>query len=387
MIPLLAPRIRLITPVLLAAQFAAAPGMAQSLRVNESLDVLQERARRDSNDAAAHYNLAMGYLSKEKFSPAEASLRQAVALDPQFAQAYLALSVVRLKDGDYWRAMRKAGPDSLKAAARAIDKYYTKAFLLDPLVDIKIFGSVVWLRGWGDFDGGIKNLFDGKYAEAYDHFGTEIRRQQKGEGLDKVPPILLWFRALAAAHSDKFDEAATDLSTLIATTNRLAASDSTPEDAPLNPNEYRYMLAAIRQRQGKTDEAIQLYQETITNDIGLYMAHVRLAGIYEMAKDYPRAVQERMRAVDANPDDASLLLDLGITLGKAGMMPQAETRLQLAANANPRDPRPWFWLGLAQMEEGKQPEARESFTRFLALAPSRYERQIGMARDRLAQLH
>jgi Flp pilus assembly protein TadD len=93
-----------------------------------------------------------------------------------------------------------------------------------------------------------------------------------------------------------------------------------------------------------------------------------------------------MRAVDANPDDPSLLLDLGITLGKAGMMPQAETRLQLAATANPRDPRPWFWLGLAQMEEGKKAEARESFTRFLALAPSRYDRQIGMARDRLAQL-
>ncbi len=377
---------RVATPLLLVQLLAVAPGMAQSLKVSESLEVLQERARRDSNDAAAHFNLAMGYLSKEKFAPAEAALQQAVALDPQFAQAFLALSVVRAKDGDYWRAKRKAGPDSVRAAARAFDKYYTKAFLLDPLVDVRIFGSIAWLRGWGDFDGGVKNLFDGKYAEAYDHFGAEVRRQQKGEGLEKVPPVLLWFRSLAAAHSDKFDEAAADLMTLISNTNRLAATDSAPDDAPLRANEYRYMLAAIRQRQGKTDDAIDLYKETITNDIGLYMAHVRLAAIYEAAKDYPHAVQERMRAVDANPDDASLLLDLGVTLGKAGMMPQAETRLQLAANANPRDPRPWFWLGLAQMEEGKKAEARESLTRFLALAPSRYDRQIGMARDRLAQL-
>lgn len=381
------PRIERFVAPLLAVQFlVVAPARGQSLKVSESLEVLQERARRDSNDAAAHFNLAMGYLSKEKFSPAEASLLQAVALDPQFAQAYLALSVVRAKDGDYWRARRKAGPDSVRAAARVIDKYYTKAFLLDPLVDVRIFGSIVWLRGWGDFDGGLKNLFDGKYAEAYDHFGAEVRRQQKGEGLGNVPPVLLWFRSLAAAHCDKFDEAAADLATLISSTNRLVASDSAPDDAPLRANEYRYMLAAIRQRQGKTDDAIQLYQETITNDLGLYMAHVRLAAIYEAAKDYPHAVQERMRAVDANPDDPSLLLDLGVTLGKAGMMPQAETRLQLAANANPRDPRPWFWLGLAQMEEGKKTEARESLTRFLALAPSRYDRQIGMARDRLAQL-
>ncbi|MEO8140399.1 MAG: tetratricopeptide repeat protein [Gemmatimonadota bacterium] len=363
-----------------------APGAAQSLKVSESLEALQERARRDSNDAAAHYNLAMGYLSKDRFAQAEAALQQSVALDPQFADGFLALAIVRARDGDFWRGMRKAGRDSVRAAARLRDGYYTKAFLLDPLVDIRIFGSIAWLRGWGDFDGGLKNLFEGKYAAAYDHFGAEVHRQQRGEGLDQVPPVLLWFRSLAAAHSDKLEEAATDLTTLIALTNRLTVADSATDDAPLRANEYRYMLAAIRQRQGKTNDAIDLYREVITNDIGLYMAHVRLAAIYEAVKDYPHAVQERMSAVDANPDDASLLLDLGVTLGKAGMMPQAETRLQLAAAANPRDPRPWFWLGLAQMEEGKKTEARESLTHFLALAPSRYDRQIGMARDRLAQL-
>jgi cytochrome c-type biogenesis protein CcmH/NrfG len=57
-----------------------------------------------------------------------------------------------------------------------------------------------------------------------------------------------------------------------------------------------------------------------------------------------------------------------------------------AANASPRDRRPWFWLGLAQLEQGRKAEARESLTRFLTLAPSRYDRQIGMGRDRLAQL-
>jgi tetratricopeptide (TPR) repeat protein len=363
-----------------------APAAGQSLKVSESLEVLQERAQRDSNDAAAHYNLAMGYFSKERFGQAEASLLQSVTLDPQFADGFLALSIVRLKDGDYWRAKRKLGLDSVRAAVRVIDKQYTKAFLLDPLVDIKIFGSIAWLRGWGDFDGGLKNLYDGKYAAAYDHFSAEVRRQQKGQALDQVPSFLLWFRSLAAAHSDKWEEAATDLTTLIAQTERLTAADSVPDDAPLRANEYRYMLAAIRQRQGKLDDAIALYREVITNDLGLYMAHVRLAAIYEASKDYPRAVQERMSAVDANPDDASLLLDLGVTLGKAGMMPQAEKRLQLAADANPRDPRPWFWLGLAQIDEGKKPEARASLTHFLALAPSRYDRQIGMAKDRLAQL-
>jgi len=56
------------------------------------------------------------------------------------------------------------------------------------------------------------------------------------------------------------------------------------------------------------------------------------------------------------------------------------------ASVNPRDRRLWFRLGLAQMEQGKQAEARALLTRFLALGPSRYDRQIGMARDRLVQL-
>jgi tetratricopeptide (TPR) repeat protein len=146
------------------------------------------------------------------------------------------------------------------------------------------------------------------------------------------------------------------------------------------------MLAALRQSAGQTDQAVELYQQVAENDIGHYMAHVQLARIYESRRDYPRAVQERQNAINANPDDPSLLLDLGVTLGKAGMLPQAETRLQAAYEANPRDMRPLFWLGLAQFDQGKRDAARESLNRFIEGAPSRYERQIAMARDRLAKL-
>lgn len=57
-----------------------------------------------------------------------------------------------------------------------------------------------------------------------------------------------------------------------------------------------------------------------------------------------------------------------------------------AVNAGPRDPRPGFWPRLAQMEQGKKADARASLSRFVALAPSRYDRQTGMAGNRLAQL-
>jgi len=371
---------------LLLGGIVAGPLQAQKIKLTVPVPELEVRAQRDSNDAAAHYNLAMGYLSKDRFGAAEASLRQAIALDPQFADAYLALSIAHEKDGDFWRAKRKAGPDSVRAAIRELDRQYTKAFLLDPLVDVRVLGSIVWLRPWGEFASGLKDLVEGKYPTAYTHFSNEVRHQQKGGNLEDVPQVLLWFRSLAAAHSELPDSAAADLQLLVARTERQVAVDSAPDGAPLRVNEYRYMLAAIRQRQGRTAEATELYQQVITADIGNYMAHVQLARMYEAARDFPRAVQERMSAVDANPEDPSLLLDLGVTLGKAGMLPQAEARLKLASEANPRDPRAFYWLGLAQMDLGKSAEARATLSRFLELAPSRYEHQISVARERLTRL-
>jgi Flp pilus assembly protein TadD len=108
--------------------------------------------------------------------------------------------------------------------------------------------------------------------------------------------------------------------------------------------------------------------------------------MFEQDRSYAEAITERQRAIDANPDDASLVLDLGVTLGKAGRFGEAEEVLQRAIAANPRDVRGLFWLGLCQMEQSKPAEAKASLARFVAVAPSRWEKQIGMANQRLANL-
>ena len=148
----------------------------------------------------------------------------------------------------------------------------------------------------------------------------------------------------------------------------------------------RYTLATIHQAAGKLSEARQLYQEALANDIGLYMAHVQLAGLAEMERDFTTAIVERRRAVDANPDDPSLLTDLGVTLGKAGQMEEAVAMLERAADANPRDSSPLYWLGIGYVQLNRIPDARMSFTHFIEMAPSRYDKQIASAKDRLAKL-
>lgn len=361
------------------------PAGAQSLSVAERLEVLEERALRDSLDPAAHYNLAMGHLSKKHYAAADSALRRATGIDPQFADAWLALSVARDRDERFWDERRKLGKDSVAKEVEERLRYYRRAFLADPMVDIKILGSVMWVRPWGEFATGLKELTEGKYDAAWKNFDATARRWFGRTELDKVPEGLVWFRALAAARGTNPEAAVPDFESLVRRIEQ-ASPDSVRDEAPLRANEYRFVLAALHHRAGRLDQAIALYQQVAENDAGNYMAHVRLAAIHESQRNYDAAVRERNYAVNTNPDDASLLLDLGVTLGKAGDMAQAETRLRQALEQNPRDVRPLFWLGIATQAQGKQAESREAFSRFVALAPSRYDRQLAMARERLAQL-
>jgi Flp pilus assembly protein TadD len=116
------------------------------------------------------------------------------------------------------------------------------------------------------------------------------------------------------------------------------------------------------------------------------MAHVRLASIFEAARDYPRAIEERRRAINANPDDATLHLDLGIALGKSGDFAKAEESIRVTTERIPRHAESWFWLGLALEQQGKRDEARDAYQRVIELAPSRLKHRADAARQKVAAL-
>ncbi len=387
----------------LAALLAVSPLAGQRIKLPVKLPELEQRARADSNDAAAHYNVALGYWNEKRFDDVERSLRTAIAIEPRFAPAHLALAYIPFaRRPKLWDEIwDKEVPADLLPVLKESDREYRHAFLIDPLVDLRIlavatppkpdFLDATRYLGevWGLFFQGFADCQEGKYEECHGRFATLIREIDGDRFGDRIPNSVLWYKGIAAAHVGKYEMASGHFRTLLAREEQEAAKREQRGElsrVPLEANAFRYTLGTILQAEGKTGEAITMFRQVLENDVGFYMANVRLANIFEASRDYPRAVQERLNAANANPDDASLLTDLGVTLGKAGMMPQAETRLQAAADANPRDARAFFWLGLAQMDQGKKAEARAAFTRFLALAPSRYGPQIVMARDRLTQL-
>ncbi len=387
----------------LALLLAAAPLPAQRIKLPVKLPELEQRVQADSNDAAAHYNVALGYWNEKRYDDAERALGMAVRIEPRFAPAHLALAYLPFaRRPKLWNEIwDNAVPEDQVPLLKRADSEYRHAFLIDPLVDLRIlavatppkpnfvdvnnyFGEI-----WALYFQGFADCQEGKYEDCHGRFAALIREIDGDRFGERIPASVHWYKGIAAAHVGKHDIAERHFRTLLALGDEAVKERERKGDltrVPLQANEFRYTLATILQAAGRTSEAIALFKEVLNNDVGFYMANVRLANIYEAARDFPRAVQERLNAVNVNPDDASLLTDLGVTLGKAGMMPQAETRLQAAADANPRDTRSLYWLGVAQQELGKTAEARASFTRFVELAPSRYQPQVALAKDRLARL-
>jgi tetratricopeptide (TPR) repeat protein len=378
---------------------SAVPLAAQRIKLPASVSELESRARKDSNDAAAHYNLALGYWSSNRFDDAERELRLAASIEPDFASPYLALAFLpfarrpSLWDDD---AAEKHLPDSTKKILEESDHMFRRAFLIDPLVDLRIIGAVtpsrsVFLELSEEYKGfydyyvrAFDDIDQGNYDRARDRFQSLIKDVNGQSHPDYVPSIVWYWHGLAAAHVQRYDDAIADFTILLGRAQKAERRDSLVR-IPLRTNEYRYILADMNRRAGKLEAAVPLYREALENDLGLYEAHVRLAEIAEANNAVDAAIAERRAAVNANPDDSGLLLDLGVTLGKAGEFNEAEQALKQAIATNPRDTRSYYYLGIIQQKLGKGGEARDALTTFIAMAPSRFTQQIQSARQFVAQ--
>jgi len=386
--------------VVLLVVFTLPAASAAQFKLPVKLADLEQRARADSNDPAAHFNAALGYWNAKRWQDADRALRTAILLDPRFAPAYIALNYLPYAQrSTLWEEVQENRvPEEWNARMEESDRLFRHAYMIDPLVELRS-GDVVSSRSTAhlqaleqiygehvrDYADGLDQYFLGEYQKAYDRFARVINELDGDTHPDRVPSTVFWWHGLAAAHVAKWPDATADLERLIDRSLETTRRDSLVH-FPLRTNEFRYLLAYVKQRSGDVNAAIDLYREAITNDIGLYMAHVRLAEMYETARMLPQAVESRRNAVNANPENPSLLLDLGKTLATAGQMSDAAGALREAASANPRDPRPPFYLGLVLEQLGQKDEARTAFNQFIALAPSRYDRQIAMAKQHLDAL-
>jgi tetratricopeptide (TPR) repeat protein len=108
--------------------------------------------------------------------------------------------------------------------------------------------------------------------------------------------------------------------------------------------------------------------------------------MYEAQHRTQSALQERQRALETNPDDPALLLDLGEAMAKAGDLSDAYGYLEKAVAANPRSAKALYLFASVAQRLDQKEAAKAAYTSFIAMAPSVYSSQIAEARERLQAL-
>jgi tetratricopeptide (TPR) repeat protein len=396
------PAVLAVATVLVAAAAGRLPAQqhAQPKTPPPTLEQLESRARQDSLDPEARFLLARRYYRLNRLNDEERELRATIAVDPRYAPAYLWLSDLPFdRRPKLWEEDRKGKvPEALRPAVEESRRLRRQAFLIDPMVDFRVVGAkappedMVVLPDYGRYTTelmlwlGIGAFGEGRYELAHGALKAWVERAHPKQPRDSLPDFLFWFRGLSAAHQRAYTVATEDFRTLLDRSLQSERADTLIQ-IPLHTNDYRYVLAVLYQHWGKPADAMRLYQEALANDLGLYMAHVRLAQMYREYKMWDQAITEARRAIETNPDDPSAVLDLGVILAEANRAAEAEAALGQAVAANPRDPRAIYHLGIVRQQLAKPAEAREVLARFVAMAPAtRYAGQIADAKQRLVVL-
>jgi tetratricopeptide (TPR) repeat protein len=390
------PWLTLMTSMLVATAAAA----QQAAPKPPPLEELEAKALQDSLDPEAHFRLAARYYRMKRWADEERELRTTIAIDPRYAPAYLWLGDLPYDRRPKLLKEERSGkvPAEFQPVVEESYRLYRQAFFIDPMVDFRVQGTsappedMITIPDYGEATTrflpflGLGAFSATRYELAYNAFDMWAQRAFANKPVDSLPDYLFLYRGLSAGHLRAYNKAVADIQVLY---NRSLQAERTDSllPFPMRTNDYRYLLAVLNQLWGKPWPAVQLYEDALASDLGLYMAHVRLGQIYRSLKMWDKAIGEARRAIETNPNDPSLVRELGVLLDDAGRTEEAAATLAQAAAANPRDPSAVYHLGVVQHKLARSDQAREYLTRFVAMAPAgRYEQELSDAKQRLAAL-
>jgi tetratricopeptide (TPR) repeat protein len=225
--------VRILTYLAFAAITLTAPvqATAQRIKLPMKLPELEKLVKASPNDAAAHYNVALGYWSAKNYDAAEASLKEAVRLDPRFAAAHLGLAYLPYaRRPSLWKEIgsEKLPPEQAPVVLE-MDRRYRQAFIVDPFVDLRITGaveppkSVLWTVDpflsllYENLYQGFDDFRAGDYTGAYRRFNNLVASWATAgrTTLDSIPGEILWYRGLAANQLGKSEDAVRDIGELL----------------------------------------------------------------------------------------------------------------------------------------------------------------------------
>lgn len=322
----------------------------------------------DPNDPTAYYRLGD---SVRRTLPglADRAFYWALRLDPTFADAYFARWALLRREFP-WREMPDGSIRRIFAvqpnAALATDSLLGIAIAYSPFLEGTL-DVPRWIIGMEEkrasrdpVTAGLRAYGLGDYRKAVAEWGKALSKQPSSAMLH-VPRAYAWVRL------NEGDSAIDDLTLLV---RRLERVERDSAVAPYYSKEFLYyaigMLHANRKRY---EEARTAFEQALVENLGFYMAHVRLAGTAALLQDTTMALNELQTAMLIRGDDPLALVYYASLLLGTGHLADAERQLRAALRADSDYALPHVFLGLAAEKRFDTTAARREYGLYLARAP------------------
>jgi tetratricopeptide (TPR) repeat protein len=318
----------------------------------------QTPASKALQSAEDHLGLAKRYLSEQKTDLAIDELKQVVALDPANVEARGNLGVLLYFRGDYAEAI----PELRTAQESQPDLWKIQALL-----------------GMAENSVGDRQASREDLETAFPHLADEKIELDAGNALLGI-----------YANSGDLDKASDLLSTLLTVrptdsallylsyrihsdlVNRamLAMAIANPDSAELHQAMARELA-----KQGKSDEAIANYRESLRINPRLPEAHTELGDLLYRSMDEKlkaAAEGEFQAALGVNPRDEKAELAIGVIAAQRGDLRAAYTDESIAVKMEPDDVDACTELAKILIQMDRKDEARKLLEHAVEIDPSNY---------------
>jgi tetratricopeptide (TPR) repeat protein len=133
------------------------------------------------------------------------------------------------------------------------------------------------------------------------------------------------------------------------------------ESLALEPQAAIYNdLGFVLERQGLSEEAVEMYRKSLELDPELAPAHYNLAASLARSGELPAAERHFRAALEKKPN-AQALTGLGFVLWQQGRVDEAIASLHDAIEADPKHPAAYDQLGTILVEQGRLEEAASNY--------------------------
>jgi tetratricopeptide (TPR) repeat protein len=336
----------------------------------------------DTNSAAEYYDRAVLLVRLSmRLDTAEMYLYWASRLDPASADPIFLRGILIL------RALRRDALDALERtgsmrAVQQLDLPPSQVRRVDSLL------HVAWGRNpflFSDLDpppfwGGSRDPSNAasfaftmrRFAQAESLFARALRQHP-----DNV--LLRVYRARALFYLQRYDSAVVELEAARDTVRRNAEARFSIVLPSVEMFDFAIGIARVQQDDFPAARAA--FERTLTEDLGFYWAHVRLAGAALALHDTAGALRELDGAIQLEGADPVLHLYYGAVLHGAGRRAEAAVQLERAIELDPYYAEPYYWLALVHRANGRIPEAVQQYRLFLAHAARTNPERTGAVHD------